>query len=306
MKFLEHALTRKNEGWKYAVICICNLFLFPAIGSIPLVIVALIRSFRLSSFSFDNITAFSELGLSKNQTLALILFSTVVALVLTILLVKSLHNRSFPEVVNGTKKIRINRFLTGAGVWFVLMGLTYALDFLVCREDYTVLFDLSRFVPLFFVSLIFIPFQTTNEEFLFRGYLAQGLAAWTKNRWAAFLIPSFLFGLMHAFNPEVGEFGFWAMMPQYMCCGLFFGLVSILDDGIELSMGLHAANNIFLSLFVTHRSSALQTDAVLEVLHINPCKDTILLIAMSLAAGFFFAWKYRWDIRVLKEKITVG
>jgi membrane protease YdiL (CAAX protease family) len=306
MKFLEHALTRKNEGWKYVVVCVCNLFLFSAIGSIPLVIVALIQPFGLNSFSFDNVTAFSELGLSKNLTLALILFSTVVALVLTILLVKSLHKCSFSEVVNGTKKIRINRFLTGAGVWFILMGLTYASDFLICREDYILQFDLSLFIPLFFVSLIFIPFQTTNEEFLFRGYLAQGLAAWTKNRWAAFLIPSFLFGLMHAFNPEVEEFGFWAMMPQYMCCGLFFGLVSILDDGIELSMGLHAANNIFLSLFVTHRSSALQTDAVLEVLHINPYKDTVLLIGLSLAAVFFFAWKYRWDFRVLKKKIIAG
>jgi hypothetical protein len=85
---------------------------------------------------------------------------------------------------------------------------------------------------------------------------------------------------------------------------LFFGLVAILDDGIELSMGLHAANNIFLSLFVTHSSSALQTDAVFEVVRIDPVKDTYVLVILSLAAFFYFAWRYQWKYRVLNTKIT--
>ena len=76
------------------------------------------------------------------------------------------------------------------------------------------------------------------------------------------MMTSVLFGLMHAFNPEVEEFGFFTMMPQYILFGLIFGIVTILDDGIEAAIGAHAANNIFLCIMVTHNSSALQTPAV--------------------------------------------
>ena len=39
---------------------------------------------------------------------------------------------------------------------------------------------------------------------------------------------SVLFGLMHSFNPEVEEFGFFTMMPQYVAFGLIFGIITIL------------------------------------------------------------------------------
>jgi hypothetical protein len=40
--------------------------------------------------------------------------------------------------------------------------------------------------------------------------------------------------------------------------------VTILDDGIEMALGAHAANNIFLCIMVTQKSSALQTVALYE------------------------------------------
>jgi membrane protease YdiL (CAAX protease family) len=241
--------------------------------------------------------------LSNNVMLSLILFSTVVALVLTVWLVKVLHGRSFSEVVNGRKKVRVGRCLTGAGLWLALMSAVYVADFLLNRGDYVVRFDLGRFIPLIFISLVLIPFQAAGEEYLFRGYMAQGFAAWTGRRWVAWVAPSFVFGLMHVFNPEVGEYGFWAMMPQYIYCGLFFGLTAILDDGIELAVGLHAANNIFLSLFVTSESSVLQTDAVLEVVNIDPLKDTLLLVLMSVVAASLLAVRYKWNFSLLLKRL---
>ncbi|MDR1357685.1 MAG: CPBP family intramembrane metalloprotease [Tannerellaceae bacterium] len=296
MKFLERSFDQMNQWWKYVIVCACSLLLWPAIGSIPLALTVFLRSYM--GGGADGMD-----GLSKNQILTLVLFSTVVTLVLTVWIVKVLHRRSFAEVVNGGQKVRIGRCLTGAGVWLAAMSVVYAADYVVNTADYVLQFDPSRFIPLVFITLVFIPFQTTSEEYLFRGYLAQGLAAWTGRRWVALVVPSLIFGLMHAFNPEVSEFGFWATMPQYIYFGLFFGLVSILDDGIELSMGLHAANNIFLSLFATSKSSVLQTDAVLEVVNINPARDTALLIIMSLVVGAFFALRYKWNFSLLLKRL---
>jgi membrane protease YdiL (CAAX protease family) len=235
--------------------------------------------------------------------LVMLMLSTVITLALTVPLVRMLHGRKFSEVINGTAKIRFDRCLTGGGVWFVLMAMMYAADYLVNGEDYILQFDASRFIPLVAISILLIPFQTTSEEFLFRGYLAQGVAAWSRRPWVALVVPSVVFGLMHAFNPEVIEYGFWATMPQYIYIGLFLGLVAVLDDGIELSIGIHAANNIFLSIFATSGSSVFQTDALLEVININPGKDSVLVIVMSLFAGAYFARKYNWDFSLLLKKL---
>ncbi len=72
---------------------------------------------------------------------------------------------------------------------------------------------------------------------------------------------SLLFALMHGLNPEVKEYGFLNMMPQYILFGLIFGTITILDDGVEAAMGAHTANNVFLCIMVTNKSSALQTAA---------------------------------------------
>ncbi|MDR2621719.1 MAG: hypothetical protein LBC48_03950, partial [Dysgonamonadaceae bacterium] len=58
---------------------------------------------------------------------------------------------------------------------------------------------------------------------------------------------------------------------------------------------------IFLSLFITHQSSALQTDAVFEQINLNLTKDTIMLIAIGIIAFAYFAIKYKWDFNILKE-----
>jgi membrane protease YdiL (CAAX protease family) len=93
---------------------------------------------------------------------------------------------------------------------------------------------------------VFIPFQAAFEEVLFRGYLMQGFAAILKNRWFPLVMTSVLFGLMHAFNPEVKEFGFLTMMPQYILFGLIFGAITILMTGLKQQWE-HILRSIFFS-----------------------------------------------------------
>ena len=123
----------------------------------------------------------------------------------------------------------------------------------------------------------------------------QGFAALIRNRWFPVIMTSILFGLMHALNPEVKEFGFFTMMPQYIVFGLIFGIVTILDDGIEASMGAHAANNIFLVIMVTHKSSAIKTPALYEQINVFPWIEftglVISGIIFILILKVLFGWK---------------
>ncbi|MDR2057991.1 MAG: CPBP family intramembrane metalloprotease [Dysgonamonadaceae bacterium] len=305
MKFLEHAFNQPNQFWRYLLVFAGAFLGGQIIGSIPLACVIAVKTFSSGIVPQDAnlVVNLLELGISKNLLLFLIMLGPVTSLICTILLIKLLHKSDFSETVNGTKKLRIRRIISGAAVWGILMAAYLLIDNLINPGDYILQFDLFKFIPLLLISLVFIPLQTTSEELLLRGYLAQGIAGWTRSRWLALLIPALVFGLMHAFNPEVETFGFWQTMPQYIFFGLIFGLTAILDDGIELAIGIHAANNVFLSLFTTHTASVLQTDAVFEQININLEKETLMLFFSGIIVIVYFAWKYKWNFKILNRKV---
>ena len=89
----------------------------------------------------------------------------------------------------------------------------------------------------------------------------QGLGTATKNRWFPLLFTSVLFGVMHLANPEVAKLGYISMV-FYIGTGLFYGIVTLMDEGTELALGLHAVINIVAATLVTTDWVALQTDAL--------------------------------------------
>src|SRR3989338_662433 len=104
--------------------------------------------------------------------------------------------------------------------------------------------------------------QKSSEEAFFRGFLLQGIGRMFGKAWMSILITGVLFGLLHGSNPEVEKIGN-ILLIFYIGTGIFLGLMAHLDNGIELSMGYHAVNNIFAALIVTNNWQAFHTDALL-------------------------------------------
>ncbi len=275
------------------------------IGGIPLVVVMITQAVKMGGLPPDFATTmdFTLLGISQNAGLLLMLIPFAVALFFCILFVRILHSRSFSETVNGTGKVRWSHAFAGFGIWFLLMAIYLLVSFAINPDNFVILFDIKTFLPLLLIAVLFIPLQTTCEEFLFRGYLTQGIGVWTKNRWLAIIIPAILFALMHIANPEVSKYGFWEVMPQYFIFGLIFGLTAILDDGIELAIGMHTANNLFACLFITFDASALSTPAIFHQQAMNIGVETIVLFVAGILAIGFFTWKYKWDFRIMNQKV---
>jgi membrane protease YdiL (CAAX protease family) len=196
--------------------------------------------------------------------------------------------------VNGTRSIRWNRFFSGL-IWLIL-SVVYLFIYLKVDPSNFALNNTSvTLIGLIVISVVFIPFQAAFEEVIFRGYLMQGFSVLAGNRWIPLMLTSLLFGIMHSFNPEVEEFGFFTMMPQYVLFGLVFGIITVLDDGIEAAVVAHAANNIFLCIMVTHDSSALQTAAVYEQQNVYPWTELAALLITGvifiLILKVIFKWK---------------
>jgi uncharacterized protein len=298
MNHLESSFSGKNSFWRYVVMFAAVLVASNTIGAVPLLIAYVMKASsnpEVISEIAANPNDLSVLGLEPNLGLFIMLFPFIAGLLTFILLVKPLNNRTFKITINGTGTLRWKRFFISALVWLILSAVYFFLYLKADPSNFTLMNTSSTLIILIVISLIFIPFQAAFEEILFRGYLMQGFAVLTKNRWFPLLMTSVLFGLMHAFNPEVKEFGFLTMMPQYLLFGLVFGIITILDDGIEAAMGAHTANNIFLCVIVTHDSSALQTPAVFEQHNVYPWTEFTALLLSGIIFIIILRIIFKWE-----------
>ena len=298
MKHLESSFIGKNHPWRYIVMLVAVLIASNTIGAGPLVIAYAIKAAADPGVISDiaaNPNDLGVLGLDPNFGLLLMLFPFIAGLAAFILIVKPLNHRSFGMVINGTGKIRWNRFFISGLVWLMLSAVYLFVYLKADPSNFSLNNTSSTLIVLIIISVIFIPFQAAFEEVIFRGYLMQGFTVILRNRWFPLVMTSVLFGLMHSFNPEVKDFGFFTMMPQYILFGLVFGIITILDDGIEAAMGAHTANNIFLCIMVTHDSSALQTPAVYSQVNVYPWTEFAALLVTGtifiLVLKKLFGWK---------------
>ena len=301
MQHLERALDRQNQWWKYPVVFILGFFVAGLIGAIPMV--AVIAYYTNGDIRPGALSDPTQYGVPPNLSLLLMLLPFLIGMVIVRGSFMRLHKRSLQETINGTGTIRWKRFFRGAAVWGSLSLICFLVDYAIHPGNFKFNFQASSFIPLVLVSVLLIPVQASFEEVMFRGYLAQGLAPWTKSRWVVLAIPSLLFGLVHSANPEIREYGFWLTMPSYILIGFVLGLVSILDDGIEIAMGAHTVNNILGSTLITFKSSAFATPALFYQLHVDPVRDLVILVVVSVVFVAVLGRKYQWNYAVLNRKV---
>ena len=310
MNHLESSFTGKNAFWRYFIMLLAIFTATNTIGSVPLLIALGIKISddpeiidRLSANSSD----LSPLGLNDNIDLLILIFPFIIGLIAFVLLIKPLNERSLGFTINGTGTFRWNRFIIAALVWLILSTIYLFGSRQIDPSNFVLNNTSGTLIPLITISVLFIPFQASFEEILFRGYLMQGFTVLLRNRMFPLVITSVLFGLMHSWNPEVEAFGFWKMMSQYILFGLIFGIITILDDGAEAAMGAHYANNAFLLVMNTTENSALQSDAVFRQLNVYPWIELASLFMIGLVAILIFKVVFRWrNFSVLLANVEPG
>ena len=303
---LECVTAQKSQWYWYLLVIFICFMATNTVGAIPLFII-LITQWIQNPKPLTDINSFSQesmmSGIDSNLYLASMAFSFVVFLAVAIWIIKMFHGRSWTEVINGTKRVRWSRFFVGLAVWGVLQVGSFAINYMTDPNNFEFRFEPVRFIFLTIITLTMIPIQSSCEDFVFRGYLAQGVASWTGSRLWTLLIPSVLFALLHSANPEVTKYGFGVMMANYFLIGLTFGLISLLDDGIELAMGAHSINNILGSMLMTYEGSALRTDALFKAKIINPGEDLFIAVISSIVFIGILAFIYKWKFGILTRRV---
>jgi len=298
--FLLQAFKRANEFWKYLL---GSLFVIIAssIGQLPFLMVILRNKNIDNGFVINPAKMYD--GLNLNLLLFVLLLSFVVALGAIILVVKKLHRQKIKEIITSRYRTDRSRILFSFGVWGTLSAGMILLTYFTEPGKYILQFDLVNFAILFIISLIMIPIQTTVEEMVFRGYLMQGFGLLARNRWFPLVMTSVIFGSLHLLNPEADKMGY-IVSVYYIGTGLFLGIMTLMDEGTELALGFHAANNLIAALLVTADWTVFQTYSVFkDVSEPSAGIDIIIpVLVIYPVLLFIFARKYKWNN--WKEKLT--
>ena len=292
--FIENVLKVKNEGWRY-VVGFFIIFFITQLGSIPFTI-AIFSKIGLDGGSNVDVKSMMTVLENSNLTLFYALLPYVFGFFGIILVIKTLHNQSLLLLTTTRKKIDFSKIAISFIIAGFIIFFTVTISYLISPDEYLFNFKLDTFLILLIITILFIPLQASFEEYLFRGYLMQGFGGVFGNRWMPLLITSLLFGLLHFWNPEVSELG-TIFLFQYVITGLFLGILTIMDDGMELSLGFHAGNNVLISLLITADWTVLQTDSVLKFVGDPKMSIATIIPAVILypVILLYFSKKYKWE-----------
>ncbi|MBT8293532.1 MAG: CPBP family intramembrane metalloprotease [Eudoraea sp.] len=257
--YIEQGYKGLNELWRYAVGVLIIFIGWQFVGAGPLVLILLAKALETGDYPTDVASIANLLGSNLFFFLALLTF--VVGFLALYLTVKYLHKQSFRSLTTSRKSIDWKRVFFTFFLWAIISVGFIGLDIFLSPEDYVYNFQPGPFLILLLIALIFIPIQTSFEEYFMRGYLMQGLGIAAKNRWVPLLGTSVFFGLLHIFNPEVAKIGY-GVMVFYIGTGLFLGVLTLMDEGLELALGFHAANNLTAAILVTAEWTAFQTNSI--------------------------------------------
>jgi len=298
--FFQAAKNGENKWWQYLISFTTILLFWLGLGTLVLflgvylVLPAEVEDKEEALDSFAETADFSVVGIDQNMGLILMISTFACGLLGLWFSMNRIHKRPLKSLITPAKSINYKKILTAAGLWFAFMSVFEIIGYSIDPSNYVFQFNAAHFFPLLLIAILLIPIQTSFEELFMRGYLMQGVGLATGSRLAALLVTSILFGSLHLANPEVQEYGVKTMMVNYIQIGLTLGIITLMDDGLELALGVHAANNIYGATMVTFSASALKTPALFSMQELDIEMMTIVGLLASATFVFLLSKIYGW------------
>lgn len=272
-RYLDLALLGRNEWWRYALGLFTIGFFWIVLGYVPyrVLLGAGLEPTPLLDFVAVNLSIFMMLA----------------GVAVT---VRWIHRRPLMSLVAPDLRVDWRRMARGAAAWLVIGAVMAVAEHVLFPGRYYLSYNPERFYPFLVAVLLLTPLQAAAEELVFRGYLMQGLGLLTRRPLMIAVASSFAFMLPHLMNPEVERHGMLIMAANYFAIGMVLAVATLRDGRLELAIGLHAVNNVFLALLANYEGSALATESVFTATELDPHYSLVALIIGSFA---FYGWIFR-------------
>jgi membrane protease YdiL (CAAX protease family) len=240
-RFLEHAARGRNSPWRYLV-----GFPFGLLLSVLLTLLTALALWVLPGVEVDVIASLTDTRRPVAFFLANgVLFGLFLAGFW--LAARIVQGKRFGDVA-GDGRWRL--FASGALIWSGVLVAATLIDYAIAPTGFHATAS-DQTAGLALAALTGLAFQTFAEEFIFRGYVTQGLLLALKRPLPTALVSGVLFGLVHIPNGT----------PQAVSAtvfGVVLALIAIRTGGVAFTFGLHLANNLFGAAVVVSANDAFK------------------------------------------------
>ena len=200
--------------------------------------------------------------------------------------VSVVNHRPIGTWITAARRFRWRLFFFGFGAFALLMGGAAAIpEALHGWPDRPVFWRSGEFLSVRLVYLLVmftaLPAFAALEEVLCRGWLLQTTAAFTRNLAAILVLNSLVFAMLHRDN-DLGH----SVSRVLFGMALSFGALRL--GGLELGVGLHAANNLVILLLA-------QTLPQAEKSSPSTFGGVLVNLAVSLAVVGLVELVARWE-----------
>ncbi len=163
------------------------------------------------------------------------------------LALRLLHGRSIASLFGADRRLHWRSFRKAALVTATLAGIGFFLSYLGGSAIANLPF--GRWIILLPITVTLIFLQIASEELIFRGYFMQQLGARFVSRWVWWVLPAFLFSLLHYDRATFHANAPLVVVGAFLI-GLFAGDLTARTGNLASAMGLHFVNNFFAVLIM--------------------------------------------------------
>ena len=176
-------------------------------------------------------------------------FGFILSFLLIPLIPALLNQRPWWSIAMPARKFEVTHLALGAGIAIVTMVVLNLVGYLLDPSAYHFHgLDPGSWIPMLLIAAVAFFVQASTEEMVYRGYLAQFVAAFTRSPLLILGIPALIFALPH-FGNIAGTSGLLGVLP-YILMGLMYGLLAWRSGSLWMSAGVHLGNNWFITMFV--------------------------------------------------------
>lgn len=288
MSFILQTYRGKNDWWRWMLIL--AILLYPYF-------------FRFYEYLYqydeqlENFHALKSFSGDKAEVILTSILKYILYLAILLAGVKFIHKRDVTTIFNTQNTIRYKRIFFSFCCFGLLICLVTFAEYLVYPKDFVFQFHKETFLKLFVVVFFLSPIKVFFQEAFFRGYLLQCFAISFKSKWLAVLFVSLLFGGFFSLHAQSDFFEF-NLLFYYIVADILLGIIVLMDDGIELAIGIGWFSNVFSYLLLTNEWMAFKTDSLFFNTSSEP--DYLFLMYLPLflvfpLCIFIFNKVYKWS-----------
>jgi membrane protease YdiL (CAAX protease family) len=310
--FLDNASGSKNSWWRYLLTIILTWPVPMAVSIAIFIPVFMLLGIIAIMTGNPNLVD----SISSNPLFELVLtgLSALISILFLYICTEFIHKRKFISLINTVCKVDWRRILKGAGIWFAILTFGSLIELIIDPSSVKVTFNPNTFIFLLLLSLMVFPLQASFEELFFRGYLMQAVGVLTKKPVIPLLVTSMIFAALHFWN-GTDTITSVDIVLQVFIVGITLGIITLGENRLETAMGVHIANNIFVSVVANTASGGF--DGLPSILTSYGTPDPMMdvpvfaLYALALIAVVFWNKKdmlfniFRNTIEVELDKVEI-